>query len=316
LTRAATSNGEDLDSWMADFTLTRIAATRAAGQVTFSRYTPSQAATIPIGTSVATGDGSQSFTVIADPSQPTWSASANAYVVPIGTSSAAVTVQAVTAGTAGNVAAGQISLLSTPISGIDTVSNLTAMGGGVSAETDSAFRTRFANFINTRSLSTPAAIGYAVSTVPGVVSYSLTQNFDLGGTYDPGSLYVVVDDGSGDPPASLLSSVSTAVDSTVGCGIRFSVFPPALVSATVTMTLTTQSGYNHATIAASVQAAITAYINTLPVGGTLSFNRLSQVAFDTSAGISNVNNLALNGGTTDLVATSQQVIRTGSVSVS
>jgi uncharacterized phage protein gp47/JayE len=317
LTRAATSNGSDLDSWMADFTLTRIAATYATGQVVFSAYTPpSQAATIPVGTMVTTGDGSQTFAVIADPSQPCWNASANAYILAVGTSSATVTVQASTAGTAGDVAAGQISLLATPISGIDSVVNATALGGGVAAETDAAFRTRFANFINTRSLSTAAAVGYAVSTVPGVVSYALTQNYDLNGTYDPGSIYVVVDDGSGNPPGTLISLASAAIDSTIGCGIRFSVYPPTLVAAGVSMTLVTQSGYNHATIVAAVQSAVTAYVNALPVGGTLAFNRLPQVAFDAAPGISNIEGLLLNGGTSDIVATPQQVIRTTSVVVS
>ena len=39
-TRAATSNGADLDSWMADLTLTRLPAVAATGIVTFSRFTP------------------------------------------------------------------------------------------------------------------------------------------------------------------------------------------------------------------------------------------------------------------------------------
>jgi uncharacterized phage protein gp47/JayE len=317
LTRAATSNGSDLDSWMADFTLTRIAATYATGQVVFSAYTPpSQAATIPLGAMVTTGDGSQTFAVIADPTQLCWNAAANAYILPIGTSSATVTVQASTAGTAGDVAAGQISLVATPISGIDSVVNPTALGGGVASETDAALRSRFANFINTRSLSTSAAVGYAVSAVPGVVSYALAQNYDLGGNYDPGSLYVVVDDGSGHPPAALISSASAAVDNTIGCGIRFSVYPPILVTATVSMSLVTQPGYNHSSIVAAVQSAVTGYINALPVGGTLAFNRLPQVAFDAAAGISNIAGLLLNGGSSDVVATPQQVIRTISVAVS
>jgi phage-related baseplate assembly protein len=195
------------------------------------------------------------------------------------------------------------------------VVNPKALGGGVAAETDAAFRARFANFINTRSLSTAAAVGYAVSTVPGAVSYALTQNYDLNGSYDPGSIYVVVDDGSGNPPGSLISSVSAAVDVTIGCGVRFSVYPPTLIPANVSMTLLTQSGYNHATIVAAVQSAVTAYINALPVGGTLAFNRLPQVAFDAAAGISNIEGPVVNGGNSDIVATAQQVIRTTSVVV-
>lgn len=39
-TRAATSAGADLDSWMADFTVVRLPATAARGQVSFSRFVP------------------------------------------------------------------------------------------------------------------------------------------------------------------------------------------------------------------------------------------------------------------------------------
>ena len=70
-------------------------------------------------------------------------------------------------------------LLSSPISGVDTVVNAAALGGGADSEADAAFRSRFANFINTRSLATTSAIGYAVSVVPGVQSYSITENYDL-----------------------------------------------------------------------------------------------------------------------------------------
>jgi uncharacterized phage protein gp47/JayE len=315
LTRASTSNGSDLDTWMADFSLTRIAAVAATGQVTFGRYTSSQAATIPVGTQVATGDGSQTFSVIADTTQPAWVAASNEYVIPIGTATANVTVQAATAGTAGNVAAGTVSILSTPISGVDYVANPNSLAGGIAPETDAALRARFANYINTRSLATTAAVGYAVTTVAGVVSYSLTENYDYSGAYAPGSLYIVVDDGSGNPSASLISNVSAAVAATVGAGIRFGVLGPVSISASVSLTLSVASGYSRSTLAAAVQAAILAYLNALTVGEGLSYSRLAQIAFDTGPGISNVSNLLLNGATNDLAASPQQIIRAGTVTV-
>ena len=48
LTRAATSVGADLDSWCADFGFFRLAARAATGQVTFSRFTATQQAVVPI----------------------------------------------------------------------------------------------------------------------------------------------------------------------------------------------------------------------------------------------------------------------------
>src|SRR3974390_2579604 len=69
-TRAATSNGADLDSWMADLTLTRLPAVAATGTVTFSRFTPSMSALIPAGALIRTSDGTQIFAVSMDASQP------------------------------------------------------------------------------------------------------------------------------------------------------------------------------------------------------------------------------------------------------
>src|SRR5271165_5580926 len=41
-TRAATSTNSDLDTWMADFSLLRLAASFAVGTVTFARFTATQ----------------------------------------------------------------------------------------------------------------------------------------------------------------------------------------------------------------------------------------------------------------------------------
>ena len=316
LTRAATSNGNDLDTWMADFTLRRIGATAATGAVTFARYTPTQLATIPPGTIVTTGDGTEVFAVVADTSNAAWNAGLGVYQIPVNTTSVSVTVQASTAGSAGNVAAGQISLLSSPISGVDTVVNAGALGGGTDAESDAAFRQRFATFINTRSLATNTAIGYAVSTAGGVHSWIITENYDYDGQYDPGSFYVVVDDGSGNPPSSLISAVSAAVDATRGCGVRFSVFPPALVSATIVMTITTQTGYDHGTAVSAVDAALTSYVNGLNVGVSLSYLKLAQLAFNASPAVTGVTPYSLNGGAGDLDVGPQQVVRIGTLAVS
>src|ERR1700677_3719404 len=73
-TRAATSTGVDLDSWMADFSLSRLPAVAASGIATFSRYSGTAVAFVPAGTVVKTQDGSVSFAVIADPNNPAWQA--------------------------------------------------------------------------------------------------------------------------------------------------------------------------------------------------------------------------------------------------
>jgi len=125
MTRAATSTGPDLDTWMADFSLTRLPAVASAGIVTFSRYTPGITATILVGTGVRVTQGTQTFAVVAQASNPAWNG-ITGYSLLAGVSSVDVPVAASQPGSAGNVQGGAIGLLSSPIVGVDSVTNSNA----------------------------------------------------------------------------------------------------------------------------------------------------------------------------------------------
>src|SRR5580698_8266399 len=71
-TRASTSHGPDLDSWMLDFGQTRLPAMPSTGIVTFSRFVNTLSATIPTGTLIKTTDGSLSFSVTPDQTISIW----------------------------------------------------------------------------------------------------------------------------------------------------------------------------------------------------------------------------------------------------
>ncbi|HQU12240.1 MAG TPA: baseplate J/gp47 family protein, partial [Acidiphilium sp.] len=66
-TRLSTSTGADCDSFGADFGFARLPAVAGAGSVTFARFAPVLSAFVPVGATVMTADGSQSFAVTADP---------------------------------------------------------------------------------------------------------------------------------------------------------------------------------------------------------------------------------------------------------
>lgn len=315
-TRLSSSTGTDADSFVADFGMTRIAAVAATGTVTFSRLTATQQSTIPVGALVQTADGTQQFSVIADTTKTYWNATANAYVIPAGTASGDVSVQAVTAGIGGNVNENTITTISTAIVGVDLVNNAAAFVNGADAEIDAALRIRFVAFIASLEKATKKAIGYAVTSLQTGVSYSLVENQDYNGTTDYGYFYVVADDGTGAPSPGFLSSVSNAIDAVRGDTIRFGVFAPVVVNAAVTMTVTVSAGYDATTTKALAQSAVTAYINSLVLGQTLPYTKLAQVAYEASPGVSNVTAILLNSGTADLTATAKQVIKASTVTVS
>lgn len=315
LTRAASSSGSDLDSWMADFGLTRLPAVAASGPVTFSRFTSSQQAVVPIGAIVQTADGTQQYQVTVDTTNAAYSASLGGYVLAAGIASVVAPVLALTAGVAANVVVGGISTIGQAIAGVDTVTNTAAIDNGEDAESDTAFRARFVAYIASLSKATKAAVAYAIASVQAGLTYTLVENKNLDGTDHLGFFYVVIDDGSGAPSSSLINAVYSAIDAVRGFTINFAVYAPVDVAANVSMTVKLAAGYDLVATPLVVQAAVQLYLNTLPLGTGLSWSRLFQVAYDASPGVIDVTSLLLNGGTSDIAAVANKVIKAGTVTI-
>jgi hypothetical protein len=98
-------------------------------------------------------------------------------------------------------------------------------------------------------------------------------------------------------------------------GSIFAVNPPTLLAANIALTLTIAAGSNSATAIAAVSAAITSFVNTLPVGTGLAYTRLAQLAYDASPAVTNVTGLTLQGSTTDLAALPTTVIKLGALAI-
>lgn len=314
LTRAATSEDGDLDSWMADYGLARLAATYAAGQVTFSRFTPTLQALIPIGAAVQTSDGTQKFLVALDATNAAYNAGLGGYVLAANVSSVGVPVQAVNSGAQGNVQAGAIAVLSTSIPGVDTVTNAASYTNGIDGESDSAFRARFVLYLASLSKGTRAAVAYAIRNVQQGLSYTITENHDYDGTSDLGFITMIVDDGTGSPPSGLITSVYNAVDMVRPLTSRFAVYAPVVLIANVSMTITTAAGYTHSAVVAAVTSAIRDFINGLTLGSSLPYSQLASIAYGVP-GVINATGILLNSGTSDLTADAEHKILAGSVAV-
>jgi uncharacterized phage protein gp47/JayE len=315
-TRAATCSGDDLNSWMADFSFPRLSAVQAVGQVTFSRFTATSQALVPVGSQVTTTDGTQAYSVVADTTNVAFNTAQSGYVINAGVSSLVVPVQANTAGAAGNAQAGTVTVISGSIQYVDTVTNSTTFSSGKDAESDDAYRARFILWIASLSKATKAAIGYALSSLQSGVTYTLTENYAYNGTPQPGYFYAVVDDGSGAPTSTFLGQAYAAIEAVRGFTVTFGVFPPSVMTSNVALTITTDPSANHSTIVAMVQAAIQQYIASLSLGQLLAYTQLVKVAYAASPLVTNVTSLTLNSGTSDLAASPQQVIRAGTVQVS
>lgn len=312
-TRAATSEGPDLDSFFADFGFTRLTAVTATGNVTFSRFSPTQQAIIVIGATVQSADGLQNYTVALDAANPLYDSGSGGYVVPIGTATATVPIMAAAAGIAANVSAGIISVITSPIPSIDTVTNASAVTSGKDAESDPAFRSRFLLYIASLEKGTISAVAYAIVTTQTGLMYTIIENYDYAGAILLGFFYAVIDDGSGAPGAPLLETIRVNVKAVKPLCSTFLIYAPVIITADVAMSITVAVGDGTAE-RALVETSLTNYLNASILGTNVQYTLLSQVARAASTNITNVSpGYTLNGVSVDMVATNHQVIKAGTV---
>lgn len=317
LTRAATSKGSDLDTWMADYFFTRLPAVPAVGQVTFSRLTPTLQAVVPIGQGIATGPGGIQYIVTTELTNSAYSSALGGYVLAPATASVTVPIQAVSAGSAGNVLANTITSFVSPISGVDAVTNASALATGLDAESDPAFIVRFALYILGLRRATVSAIeGAVLSTRQGLTCIVLENKDTDCTTTDNGFVTVIVDDGTGTPSATTINNASLAVDAVRAAGVRFGVIGPTIQTNVIVLTVVSLNSGGHAADILAAAAAITAYVNGLPAGGALIWARLYQVAFDSSSNIIDITGLLVNGSNVDVTAALPHINKIASVTVS
>jgi uncharacterized phage protein gp47/JayE len=311
LTRAGTSVGTDLDSWLADFAITkRLPAVAATGSVTFARYTSTAQAVVPVGGAVQTADGTQQFTVIADTAQTAYSATLGGYVLAAGVASITATVQAVNTGTQGNINASTLTQIASSMP-VDTVNNASPFTSGVNAETDPAALTRFQLALLGLRDGTLTSVSAAIQSLQLGLQYSIVANQTFAGVTQNGFFYVVIS-----PYTSPLhDSVYSAVDAVRALTETFAVYAATPSAVGVSVTVTASAGYTHTAVAAAVQTAIQNFITSIPLGSGLAWSKIYSVIWGV-AGVSDATLLLVNGGTADIVGVSTTALTAGTITVS
>lgn len=316
-TRAATSVGVDLDSWMADFGLVRLPAASATGMATFYRFNAGLPASIPPGATVKSSDGSLSFAVVASPSVSIWNSDLGSYILPAGVTSATVPIFCTSVGSQGNVVSGSITMIASSLPGIDQVTNPSPLTGGLDAETDALFRERFVAFLAGLSKATPTAVRSAVANVRQGLRLSLQENTAADGTSSPGHILVTIDDGSGYPGEGLLSAVANAIESVRPVGTSVSVIAPTVIIVNVNISIwLSQSSASFPSALSQVQESVHVYLNTIDIGCSAAVSRIIQRAYVAVPDINNVTNVLLNGANLDISPRNTSVIKAGTVTVS
>lgn len=318
VSRLATSFGPDVDSFIADFDLKRLQPSGSAGQVTFSRFTSTFAAFIPVGTTVQTAGGAQVFTVGADPTNAAFSAPANGFILAAGVPSLTVTVVSASTGTAANVAAGTVNVLTQAISGVDSVSNAAPFTGGASGETDPAVKVRFPINILGRQDGTAFGAEAALANLNVSISFTLTDQMNYAGQFQAGYYYFVVDDGTGFPSAAFLNAATAALLAVKPLGVWFGVFAPIITRANVSLILSIDPGFTASAVIAQVSAMIANNITALGLGAGLQQTQIANWAWSVLGvtGVTAITLQGVSGDPGDIAPNNQVRILPNNISVS
>jgi phage-related baseplate assembly protein len=183
------------------------------------------------------------------------------------------------------------------------------------AEGDPAFRARFQNFLSSRSRATTAAVAYAIASIQQGLSYTIQENVAPDGSARAGCFVVTIDDGTGSPSPGLIAGVSRAIEAVRPIGSTFSVQPVSVTTASIVMSIVAVPGADHAAVAATVAGAVQASVDQLPIGVSLPWSRLTQMAYQASPQVANVTGVLLNGSTGDLVPPASGVVKAAPVMV-
>jgi len=303
---ASSSTGTALDTWMAQFGFIRNGATQASGLETFSRNTTTTQGLVQLNALVSTQVGSIQYKVYQDSTNPNWNPSLGGYVLAPGISSIDVPIQASVAGSSGNASPGAINTIISSIVGIDSVTNDAAFINGQDQETDASFRARFINYINSLYAGTLLAYETAITNGTPAIFYKIAENKDSDLVTQYGMNSIFIDDGSGDPPDSLIASILEKINAVRGLSIQNGVYAATPLTANMTLTVEIDPAFNQAQVIEAITFSVTNYVGLLNVGQPIIFTKLYQLIYQASSGVIEASNLLINGVAADLVPTLKQ----------
>ena len=264
---AATATDENLDNLAAQRGLTRKAAVKATGQITFRlSETLNYAVPIPRGTVVATDDEIPVRFVTTEDGE-----------IPQATYSAAINAEAELAGYRGNINANAATIPVTVPAAVSSVYNASRFTGGSDEESD--------NNLRERVLKTYTAVPNGLNadyyknlvlTVEGVEKAGVVERTDGYGT---AGVYV----------CGLREQVSNAVVSRVNAflsqndcvGAMVTAYPAVLRNVDLNVTVTRKAGYTAEDVRVAVENAFADYIYSIPMGERFYLSALGKYMLDT-----------------------------------
>ena len=257
------ATGAALDNVVALLGVNRQQATKARGQVTYSRRTAgTQPVVVTLGNRVADTAG-RTYVTLVDAA------------IAAGATSVTVDVEAVQPGPDGNVNAGTVTVMPTPPPGVSGVTNALPIAGGRPAEPDDQLRERAKHALERAGNATLNALKFAVLGVDGVdgvdvLDHARDSSIPLGEVRLRYSA-------SGDRDKAA-DAVAAVVDATRAAGVR--AVPELITTVLVAGTFYLVPGVGAVPAAlGDFHDRVVAAIRALGIGESLSVRRLNALAY-------------------------------------
>jgi len=227
-----------------------------------------------------------------------------------------VQVKAIEAGTKGNVPAGSINIMMTPIKGITSINNPAPITGGAEQESNDELRGRIDELDATSEASFVGSDGdYKrwAEEVPGVGT-ALPMPEWAG----PGTVKVVVIDANGQPAnAAIITEVYNNIMSPgdrlqrkAPIGATVTIVAPTAKDINYTFLLEIQSGETEATVLERFKAQLQTYYIEAKKEGVVRYTKIGSILTSTS-GVKDFTGLTINGGITNIILEEDEYPVTG-----
>jgi len=229
-----------------------------------------------------------------------------------------VQVTAVEPGIKGNVPANTVTLMMTPIKGITSVNNETAITGGTEVESDDELRNRIMEIDAASEASFVGSDGdYKrwAEEVPGVGTALVMPEWA-----GPGTVKVVVIDANGQPAnQAIITAVYNNIMSPddrlqrkAPIGATVTVEAPTAKEINYSFTLELKAGENQETVLERFKAQLRTYYVEAKKEGVVRYNRVSSILTNTE-GVKDFTGLTMNGGTVNIVLEEDEYPVTGTI---
>lgn len=238
-----------------------------------------------------------------------------------GTGTATIPVACSAAGTNGNVGAGSVTLMVSPLIGVSGVVNASAITGGTDEESDDDYRERImANDLETGESYVGSVSDFKrwAKSVDGVGGVVVIPTWNGAGTVK----LVVVDENNDPANATMLTNVYNHIMSPddaderlspIGCVLT--VIAPTTYEVDVSVTVSFDAGVTTLeAVTAAFTAALSTYFNEAADENVVRYTRIGSLLSQID-GVTDYSDLTINNGTSNIVLTSEQYPKAGTIGV-